>query len=46
MTHYKQIIINMSVEDRVTDQIREEIEKCVSENTDSNKIKDINVRLN
>ena len=49
-THYRQIIINMSVKDNTNEEALEEfdrkIEKFIRDNVDTDIIKDIHVRLN
>jgi len=49
-THYRQIIINMSVKDNTNEEALEEfdrkIEKFIRDNVDMDIIKDIHVRLN
>lgn len=51
MTHYRQIIVNLAVEDDteecVLEEIKEQIEQCVIENTNNkDEINEISVKLN
>lgn len=50
MTHYRQIIVNISVEDdapeTVIEELREHIEECLSDKTGNNGIKEIEVKVN
>lgn len=51
MTHYRQIIVNLAVEDDteecILEEIKEQIEQCVNESSDNkDEIKEISVKLN
>ena len=49
-THYRQIIINMSVKDGTDEKVLEEldrkIEECIKDNVDNDIIRDVHVRVN
>ena len=50
MTHYRQIIVNVAVEDDAPDTVVEDLKEhiigCVSDKTGKNGIKEIEVKVN
>ncbi len=48
--HYKQIIVNMAVEDDLKEVelqiLKEKIEECININADPDKVKEVHVRVN
>ena len=48
--HYKQIIVNMAVEDDLKEVelqiLKEKIEECININVDPDKVKEVRVRVN
>lgn len=50
MTHYRQILVNISVEDNASEKvmeiIKDKIEECVKDEIGKNNIKNIEVKVN
>lgn len=50
MTHYRQIIVNIAIEDNtsalVIEELKNQIEDCVEDKIDKDGIKEIEVKMN